>query len=116
MAPRWIITRAEGHMVIDLRRITSVGRHAKNTIQLGDKTVSSEHCVIERRDGECFLRDLESLNGTFVNDERVRGERLLRHGDELRIGATRGRYDDGVQPSVNKPLDSEITLAWTRVE
>src|SRR6185437_2041506 len=42
-----------------------------------------------------FLRDLGSLNGTFVNNERVRGEAPLKHGDEIALGATKGRFDDG---------------------
>ncbi|MGH7327565.1 MAG: adenylate/guanylate cyclase domain-containing protein, partial [Polyangiaceae bacterium] len=53
------------------------------------------HCILELRDGQFLLRDLGSLNGTFVNGERVRGEQFLRHGDEIALGSTRARYDDG---------------------
>jgi adenylate cyclase len=41
------------------------------------------------------LRDLGSLNGTYINGERVRGEGALKHGDEIALGATRARFDDG---------------------
>ena len=77
------------------------GRHPNNTIQLLDKIVSKEHCILELRDGRFFLRDLGSLNGTYINGERVRGETLLKHGDEIALGSTRARYDDGsgVAPS-----------------
>ena len=40
----------------------------------------------------------KGLNGTYVNGERVRGEQLLRHGDEIALGSTRARYDDGSSP------------------
>ena len=92
---RLILATAEGQQAIDLRPINSLGRHPNNTIQLLDKIVSKEHCILEHRDGHFVLRDLGSLNGTYVNGERVRGEALLKHGDEIALGSTRARYDDG---------------------
>lgn len=92
---RLILATAEGQQAIELRPINSLGRHPNNTIQLLDKIVSKEHCILEQRDGQFILRDLGSLNGTYVNGERVRGETLLRHGDEIALGSTRARFDDG---------------------
>src|SRR5579884_714213 len=92
---RLILATAEGQQAIDLRPINSLGRHPNNTIQLLDKIVSKEHCILEQRDGHFILRDLGSLNGTYVNGERVRGETVLKHGDEIALGSTRARYDDG---------------------
>ena len=66
-----------------------------------DKIVSKEHCILEQRDGGFILRDLGSLNGTYVNGERVRGEMPLRHGDEIALGSTRARYDDGHGPAID---------------
>ncbi len=74
---RLILATAEGQQAIELRPINSLGRHPNNTIQLLDKIVSKEHCILEQRDGSFILRDLGSLNGTYVNGERVRGETLL---------------------------------------
>jgi adenylate cyclase len=91
---RLILQTAEGQQAIDLRPVNSLGRHPNNSIQLLDKIVSKEHCIIELRGDRWFLRDLGSLNGTFVNNERVRGEAPLKHGDELALGATKGRFDD----------------------
>ncbi|WP_394820759.1 adenylate/guanylate cyclase domain-containing protein [Pendulispora albinea] len=93
--PRLILATAEGQQAIELRPINSLGRHPNNSIQLLDKIVSKEHCIIELRDGQFILRDLGSLNGTYINNERVRGEQFLKHGDELALGSTRARYDDG---------------------
>src|SRR5271165_3870208 len=92
---RLILATAEGQQAIDLRPINSLGRHPNNTIQLLDKIVSKEHCILELRESHFVLRDLGSLNGTYVNGERVRGEILLKHGDDIALGSTRARYDDG---------------------
>ena len=92
---RLILATAEGQQAIDLRPTNSLGRHPNNTIQLLDKIVSKEHCILEQRDGRFVLRDLGSLNGTYVNGERVRGETVLYHGDDIALGSTRARYDDG---------------------
>jgi adenylate cyclase len=92
---RLILATAEGQQAIELRSTNSLGRHPNNTIQLLDKIVSKEHCILEQRDGHFVLRDLGSLNGTYVNGERVRGETMLKHGDEIALGSTRARYDDG---------------------
>ncbi|HWS98733.1 MAG TPA: sigma 54-interacting transcriptional regulator [Pyrinomonadaceae bacterium] len=64
---------------------TSIGRESANRICLSDPSVSRRHCTI-RREGDLFkVTDLESLNGTFVNDVPVK-ERYLEHGDRLRLG------------------------------
>src|SRR5262245_35989387 len=95
---RLILSTAEGQQAIELRPVNSLGRHPNNSIQLLDKIVSKEHCIIELRGDHFVLRDLGSLNGTFVNNERVRGESPLKHGDEIALGSTRGRFDDGSSP------------------
>src|SRR5208282_1647798 len=95
---RLILATAEGQQAIELRPINSLGRHPNNSIQLLDKIVSKEHCILEQREGIFILRDLGSLNGTYINGERVRGEQALKHGDEIALGSTRARYDDGSGP------------------
>jgi hypothetical protein len=68
--------------------VTTAGRHPDSDIFLDDITVSRRHAVIER-DGEGFkVRDAGSLNGTYVNRERV-DEARLRNGDELQVGRFR---------------------------
>jgi adenylate cyclase len=92
---RILLVSPDGQQVVELRDFNSLGRHPSNTIQLLDKIVSKEHCIIERRGPTLVLRDLGSLNGTYVNGERVNGERELKHGDDIALGGTRARYDDG---------------------
>lgn len=75
---------AGARFLLDRDRI-SVGRHPDCEIFLHDVTVSRRHTEI-RRDGRMFfIRDLGSLNGTYVNGERV-DERALEGGDEVQIG------------------------------
>jgi adenylate cyclase len=100
---RLILATAEGQQAIDLKPINSLGRHPNNTIQLLDKIVSKEHCVVEQRDHQFVLRDLGSLNGTYINGERVRGEVVLTHGDDIALGSTRARFDDGAGSAVPPP-------------
>lgn len=52
-----------------------------------DRFFSRNHCLLEIAPPRCFLRDLGSTNGTFVNNERVR-EAFLKSGDRLQGGAT----------------------------
>ncbi len=102
---RLLLATPEGQQVVELRLHNSLGRHPSNTIQLLDKIVSKEHCTIEQRPEGFVLRDLGSLNGTYVNGDRVAGERALRHGDDIALGSTRARFDDGS----GQPLPPPIT-------
>ncbi len=68
--------------------VTSLGRHPDSEISLDDITVSRRHAEIERTPDGYVVSDAGSLNGTYVNQERI--ERLLlRHGDELQVGKFR---------------------------
>src|SRR6187399_692157 len=91
---RLLLATPEGQQVVDLRPQNSLGRHPSNSIQLLDKIVSKEHCLIELRGETYVLRDLGSLNGTYINGQRVNGEQALNHGDDIALGATRARFDD----------------------
>jgi hypothetical protein len=68
-------------------KVTAIGRHPDSDIFLDDITVSRRHVVVERDDGYT-LRDVGSLNGTYVNRKRV-DEARLRYGDEVQIGLFR---------------------------
>jgi pSer/pThr/pTyr-binding forkhead associated (FHA) protein len=66
--------------------VTSVGRDEENDIILDDVSVSRHHAVFTRTaSGRITLRDLNSLNGTYVNSKRVE-EVTLRSGDDVQIG------------------------------
>jgi pSer/pThr/pTyr-binding forkhead associated (FHA) protein len=65
--------------------VTTAGRHPESDIFLDDITVSRRHVEVRRKDGNFFVHDMGSLNGTYVNRERVETTQLA-NGDELQIG------------------------------
>ncbi|WP_431310581.1 FHA domain-containing protein [Mobilicoccus caccae] len=68
--------------------MTTTGRHPDSDIFLDDVTVSRKHAVFQQ-DGDTFVvRDVGSLNGTYVNRERI-DSAVLRAGDEVQIGKFR---------------------------
>ncbi len=64
---------------------TSLGRHPESDIFLDDVTVSRKHAEVRRQGQEFFVHDLGSLNGTYVNGERVDVTKLA-SGDEVQVG------------------------------
>jgi pSer/pThr/pTyr-binding forkhead associated (FHA) protein len=66
-------------------RITRVGRHDENDIVLAGPTVSARHATVRIEPIGVVLEDEGSLNGTFVNGERIE-QRLLEEGDRLQVG------------------------------
>lgn len=67
----------------------TLGRAPGNRAVLRDDLASREHAEVVWADGEWRVRDLGSLNGTFLNGERLATDRPLRPLDELRVGRTR---------------------------
>jgi hypothetical protein len=67
---------------------TNIVRHPQSDIPLDDITVSRRHAQVIFLDGKYKVRDVGSLNGTYVNQQRV-DEVALAHGDELQIGKFR---------------------------
>ena len=65
----------------------TIGRDASESIQILDQGASRQHAEVFRVGEMCFIRDLDSKNGVFVNDERIT-EELLQIGDKIRIGST----------------------------
>lgn len=63
----------------------AIGRSTDSPVFLDDVTVSRKHAVIEGREGVFTLRDLGSLNGTYLNNQNV-SESQLATGDEIQIG------------------------------
>lgn len=65
---------------------TLLGRHSAADIRIAAADVSRCHCRLVFADGHWMVRDLNSLNGVFVNDERMH-EATLYDGDRLRVGS-----------------------------
>lgn len=105
MTAHLVIKTGDTEQVVVLGPMSSLGRHPNNSIQILDKIASKEHCLIERRGDHYVLRDLGSLNGTFINSVRVRDEARLVDGDEIAIGSTRGIFRCGA-PAADAAVDS----------
>ncbi len=69
--------------------VTDVGRHPKSDIFLDDVTVSRRHAEVSRLGDGFGVRDVGSLNGTYLNRERIDDDAPLVSGDELQIGKFR---------------------------
>ncbi|MHB8333914.1 MAG: FHA domain-containing protein [Acidimicrobiales bacterium] len=68
------------------KEVTTVGRHENSDLLLDDVSVSRHHAIITRTaSGRVTLRDLNSLNGTYVNGARVE-ETTLHTADEVQVG------------------------------
>jgi len=78
---------AGARFLLDAER-TTAGRHPGSDIFLDDVTVSRKHAEFVRRDGQFVVRDVGSLNGTYVSRDRI-DQAVLRDGDEVQIGKFR---------------------------
>jgi hypothetical protein len=66
--------------------VTSLGRAPTNTAPLPDDTASLEHALVHLRDGQWWLEDLDSRNGTRLNDAHITQPAPILHGDLIGIG------------------------------
>lgn len=95
---------ARERVPLEGERLT-IGQSASNDLPLAfDRTVSRVHAVVERMGERWLVRDLSSRNGTFVNGERILGERPLRGGDEIRVGSVR------LVARLDEPQDEDLTV------
>jgi FHA domain len=69
----------------------SIGRSRVNEIRLDDISVSGQHCRIVPENGRHVLCDLDSTNGTFLNDKKI-NRVTLKEGDTIRVGETQFLY------------------------
>src|SRR3712207_1653462 len=83
-----VVERAAGHdpgVRSDVAEGATLGR-GDVEIVLEDPFASTQHARIERQGGAIVLEDLGSTNGTYLNDELLRGPQPLHEGDRIRIG------------------------------
>lgn len=85
---------AGARFLLDTDTVT-VGRHPDSDIFLDDITVSRRHATFTRTPGGHVVADLGSLNGTYVNRDRIDGDIALSGGDEVQIGKYRLIYITG---------------------
>ena len=71
-----------------VNRNLTIGRVAGNDIVIPDSAVSRQHARIQAMGNGMSVVDLGSLNGVFLNGERISDEQVLQDGDLVRIGRT----------------------------
>lgn len=76
-------------------RPLSIGRDAEAGLQILDRSASRFHAEVFPVGGMYFVRDLDSKNGTYVNDDRLVDEELIREGDVIKIGTTELIFESG---------------------
>lgn len=70
----------------DLKNETSIGRSKENEIQILDKYISSQHLKIVIDEGDYFLEDQGSVNGTYLNSTKIGDVVKLKNGDRIGLG------------------------------
>jgi CheY-like chemotaxis protein len=83
----------------------TLGRADGNTFQIVATSVSNRHCEVRWRDGELAVRDLQSTNGTFINDKKI-SEGMLRPGQTLRLGEVELGLEDSTPASTAAPTET----------
>ena len=73
---------------------TTIGRVDDNTFHIQDASVSSHHCEVHLRGADILIRDLNSTNGTFINNDKI-SEAILKPGQTLRLGQVELKLDTG---------------------
>jgi Nif-specific regulatory protein len=96
-----------------------IGRETAANLCIPDASVSRRHSKLEKNDTGFVLTDLESLNGTFVNDVPVKS-RLLEHGDRVRIGDSQFLFlmheGDATSKSSDVRLDEAKVISSSTVQ
>jgi pSer/pThr/pTyr-binding forkhead associated (FHA) protein len=76
-----------GHKVAIEKQQFQIGANANNDLVLADNYISGNHALLSFENGELFLCDLKSRNGTFLNEELVKDKPIaVVQGDIIRIG------------------------------
>ncbi len=94
--PRLVVERAPGHqpgMIYDLEQGAVLGRGEQAEIRLDDPFASGAHARIYTQGDLMVIEDLESTNGTYLNEELLDGPRPLHPGDRVRIGESEFTYE-----------------------
>lgn len=93
-----MLREIDGHMHLTgekfaLKPLTSLGRSPTNTVIITDNFASSEHALVTLRQGQWWLEDRNSRNGTLINNVPVKQPIVISEGDIIGIGQIRLRLE-----------------------
>ena len=88
----------------------TIGRMSGNTIVVNDSSVSLMHAKITRKDGQFFLKDLNSTNGTRVNGQAIT-EARLRDRDTIRFADVSGQFTEEAAEATSVPAPAPVPVA-----
>lgn len=98
-ADAWLVAERGGGIDpgerFDLIGGLSIGRSAEADVRIDDRYASGLHARIFSRDRRTYVEDMNSTNGTLLNDATLVGEAELIDGDVVRIGDTEFRFEAG---------------------
>jgi hypothetical protein len=97
--PRLVVERAPGHtpgMEYEIGKGAVLGRGDQAEIRLDDPFASSRHAQLVVQGGSVIIEDLNSTNGTYLNEELLGGPQPLHPGDRVRIGDSEFTYLEDV--------------------
>lgn len=111
-APKLMIKRQDGQSreLEWEHELVSIGRDSANDIVIDHPLASRRHARLERTDDGYVVRDLESTNGTFVNQAQITGTYLLRNQDQIIIADTVILFQDP-EATVKGVLPPELLRA-----
>lgn len=93
----WLVAERGGGLEqgerFDLIGGLSIGRSSEADVRITDRYASGVHARIFSRDGRTYIEDMNSTNGTQLNDATLKGEAELIDGDVVRIGDTELRFE-----------------------
>ena len=89
-------------------KVVTIGRDAGNDVVINDSKVSRHHTQIVSENGNFRIVDMNSTNGTFVNDRKINGETMLYPGETVRVGDTILQWQSYFPPSAR----GTKTLVW----
>lgn len=96
-ADAWLVAARGGGLRagerFDLIGGLSIGRSAEADLRIDDRYASGLHARIFSRDGHTYIEDMNSTNGTLLNETTLHGEAELIDGDLVRIGDTELRFE-----------------------
>ena len=111
----WLETVA--HEKHAINGVLSLGRSEKSSLHLTDASVSRRHAVLHRQpDGEFWLVDLGSVNGTYLNEGRISQPVRLRDGDRITLGSQVFVFRQAETPPLSTLLGTQATRLDLRAE